>query len=784
MENYMLWRANFRRHKGSLAGIFTLIYLVCLALGTVLTVWSNSGSYVRSEMKRVGFGSLTAWVTEVPDMKKLVGDMEKLSEVERVESQRLIYSDYTVCGQESDSKGQLIASEPGENRYRIFTDDLAGHREEAVAIAPGQVYVSPSLISMFGVQKGDEIQFALGRSGRTASFVIQGFYEDPFMGSSMIGMKGFLIGTEDYEKLVQLIDGAGMNALAKEGAMLHVFAAGEDVSVSDLNRKLNEQTGLPAYTEFVHSEYALAGFMLILQQAFSGLMTAFVLVLLMTAMICIGHSLRSGIEADYVNMGILKTVGFTAMHLRQAQFMPYFAVILAGMAAGVAASVPVSRFVCDATLTTTGVRVPAQLPVGLYAGCCLVILILLACFVRLKTRMICQIPPVRAMRGGQTGSLSDTGDSEVRLLRLLPVCGRGIEWRLAFRQLVTGKRKYISACMVAVLLVFFASLVGRMDAWLGTDGKGMMDAFNPAEHDIGVQVFGDLMAEEAEAVVRSHSDITDQYLLAMPQVSVGGTNVTANVISEPERFHMMEGRTCERESEIVLTEFMAADLQVKPGDVITVRGDSGSGKYIVSGIYQCANDMGANVGMSREGYLKIGKEDPHLWCYHYYLEEPEKKAVIAEALEAAYGGDVHVHENSWPGLYGILAAMHMLVLVMYGMVIVFTLIVTILTGSRILASEQRDLAIYKSFGFSSARLRLTFVFRFALVAAAGSVVGIILAAVATDPLVASVMRLAGISNFSSAPGMIRMLFPAGVVIFLFAGFAYLVSGRIKRVSCL
>ena len=337
--------------------------------------------------------------------------------------------------------------------------------------------------------------------------------------------------------------------------------------------------------------------------------------------------------------------------------------------------------------------------------------------------------------------------------------------------------------MVAVLLVFFASLVGRMDAWLGTDGKGMMDAFNPAEHDIGVQVFGDLTAEEAEAVVRSHSDITDQYLLAMPQVSVGGTNVTANVISEPERFHMMEGRTCERESEIVLTEFMAADLQVKPGDVITVRGDSGSGKYIVSGIYQCANDMGANVGMSREGYLKIGKEDPHLWCYHYYLEEPEKKAVIAEALEAAYGGDVHVHENSWPGLYGILAAMHMLVLVMYGMVIVFTLIVTILTGSRILASEQRDLAIYKSFGFSSARLRLTFVFRFALVAAAGSVVGIILAAVATDPLVASVMRLAGISNFSSAPGMIRMLFPAGVVIFLFAGFAYLVSGSIKRVSC-
>lgn len=53
-----------------------------------------------------------------------------------------------------------------------------------------------------------------------------------------------------------------------------------------------------------------------------------------------------------------------------------------------------------------------------------------------------------------------------------------------------GKKKYISACLVAVLLVFFMSLVGRLDGWLGLDGKGMMDAFNPADHDIGVQALG------------------------------------------------------------------------------------------------------------------------------------------------------------------------------------------------------------------------------------------------------------------------------------------------------
>ena len=71
METTTLLKANMKRHKGSLAGIFILMLLVAAALGTVLTVWSNSGKYIQSEMQRAGFGELTAWVSGVPDMKTL-----------------------------------------------------------------------------------------------------------------------------------------------------------------------------------------------------------------------------------------------------------------------------------------------------------------------------------------------------------------------------------------------------------------------------------------------------------------------------------------------------------------------------------------------------------------------------------------------------------------------------------------------------------------------------------------------------------------------------------------
>lgn len=261
--------------------------------------------------------------------------------------------------------------------------------------------------------------------------------------------------------------------------------------------------------------------------------------------------------------------------------------------------------------------------------------------------------------------------------------------------------------------------------------------------------------------------------------AVNGVDFTINVIDQPERFHILEGRTCTAENEVVLTEFVAASFGVSIGDTVTVSGGKGSGEFTISGIYSCANDMGDNIGMSREGWLKIGNDDPRLWCRHYFLANPSQKAAITEALTTAYGGDVHVHENTWPGLFGIISAMRILIVVMYVMTAAFILIVTVMTSGRIISAEQRDLGIYKAMGFCTNQLRTAFALRFGITALVGSAVGVVLAAVFTDPLVSAVMKLAGISNFSSAPSVGSVPLPIGAVTVLFAVFAYLTSKKIR-----
>lgn len=778
MEDTILLMADLKRHKGSLSGVFILVLLVCTALGTVLSIWMNSERYLREEMERAGFGTLTAWVSNVPDMDALADNIADLEAVGNVDTQVVIYSDYTVNDQDSDSEGQLILHGTEDRRYKFFEDELSGYRGDIPEIRPGEIYVSPSMISMFGVQIGDEIRFQVARGGQAADFTVKGFYEDPFMGSSMIGMKGFLISEADYSGIIQTIRDTGIDALARDGAMLHIFQAdtnGEGVTVSQLNQLINENTELPQYLEFLHSGNAIAGFMLILQNAFSGFLAAFVVVLIFVVLIVLGHGIGSSIEANYVNMGILKTIGFTGGKLRRIQLGQYMLVILTGMVLGILAAVYVSRIVSAATLTTTGIRIPTDLPA---AWCFLIsglLFLVLTGFIVFKTGKLKRITPMKAI-GGEAFIYG------TRVKKGFPIRGNYLKYSMALRQLTAGARRYSGACIVAILLVFFASMIGRMATWLGADGKGMMDAFNPADHDIGVQIFGEHTPQEAEETVLSYTGITDRYLLAMQGVSVNGIDYTANAITDPERFHIVEGRTSKADDEIVMTEFVASDLGVAVGDTVTVQADLGSEEYVISGIYTCANDMGDNIGMSREGYLKIGSDDPAIWCHHYFLEDASQKEAIIVALDESYGGDVHVHENTWPGLYGIISAMQALLVFLYGMVAAFILIVTIMTGSKILSAEQRDIGIYKAVGFTSGQLRGTFALRFMIVAVLASIIGTILAAALTDSLVSIVMRMAGISNFSSGMTAGNTLVPSAVVILLFTGFAYAVSWKVKKVD--
>jgi hypothetical protein len=775
MEYITLLKANIKRHNGMLIGIFVLVFIVTVTLSAVLTVWSNSGEYVLSEIRRTGFGNLTAWVSDVPDISELKNDISDLRDVKEVKVQNIIYSDYVINGEKSDSQGQLFTLNSKVTEYKFFKSDLSGY-SDTPNIVSGEVYVSPSVISIYNAKIGDKINFSVARGGKDTVLTIAGYYEDPVMGSSMIGMKGFIVSYKDYNEMINIIESSDIDALANRGAMLHIFK--EDycnITASELNRIINDNTKLSEYVKFIYSESTICGFMILLQNVFCGFFAAFVIVLFFVSVAVLGHSISSNIDTDFVNIGILKTLGFTSKKLRQIQLIQYLSAIISGEILGLIVSVPIGKFVIDMMLTTTGVLLSANIPIYLCLLGFIVIFLLFIVFILCKTTKIGCVTPIKAI-------VYKESFSENCIDKPIFISDKHLKISLAFRQVVMAKHRYIGVCAVAVLLVFFASLAGRINSWLGYDGKGLMDAFNPADHHIGIQFFGNHDISEAESIVLSYTGIKESYLLAMPRVAVNGIDYTANVISKPESFHILRGRTCKADNEIVITEFVANDLGINIGDTLIVKGEKDSNEYIVSGIYQCANDMGSNIGMSREGYLKIGNDKAQMWCHHYFIFDTSKKQDIIEELETVYGGDIYVHKNSWSGLFGIINAMNILITFIYLISFMIIFIVTSMTADKMLFFEQKDLGIFKAIGFSVSQLRITFAVRFGMVAFIGSIIGVLLAEFFTDPIISRIMRLEGISNFVSNPTVGSALLPMAVVVTSFTVFAYLYAGKIKNVN--
>lgn len=775
MNTRKLLFANIIRHKGIMVGSFILMFAISCILGTTLSIWNSSEKYMKSEIARAGFGDITAWVSaDNNSLSVLADDIASLNSVDRVETQKIIYSSYMINDQKSDSDGQLIAVSQESPKYRFFNSNLGGYRQSLPIINPGEVYVSPSLISMFDVRIGDEISFQIARNGKNSVLKVAGYYEDPFMGSSMIGMKGFLISSSDMDEIQNTIESSGIDALAKTGGMIHIFGDTENFTrISDLRSDINENTDLLEYSEFVHSRNDILEFMMILQNIFCGILVVFTVVLIIVTIAALMHCIGGSIETDSKNIAILKAIGFTANQLRMVQIIQYIIPVTAGMISGVFTSFFAGKAAARMMVTTTGILVPATLPFFLCLFILVAILIMFAGFIWGVTSKIKRISPIRMLQ-------NHNYKVNEKITNISPVIPKSLNISLALRQVMSGKSRYINVFIISVLLVIFSSSICMVDVWLGSDGKGMMDAFNPADHDIGVQAIGTASAEELKEDILVFSDIYDSYQLAMQNVSLNGTDYTANVISQPERFHILKGKTCEQDNEIVITETIAENMQLNIGDSVSLRADKSGAEYIISGIYQCANDMGANIGISREGYLKIGQDDDRIWCYHYFLTDTSRKTEIKETLETKYGSEIYIHENSWPGLEGITSVMNLLLVLMYITVTLFIMIVTFMITEKIIFSEKRDFGIYKAIGFSVTRLRVIFSMRFAVISFAGSIVGSIIGFVCAEAVISPIMKVFGISNFSVNPSFIGNLMPLIFVTVMFTVFSYIAGSKIKE----
>lgn len=768
MKKYqMLLKAAWKKQKGSICGIFLLVSVLSLCLFSSLTLYVSGKNSVEAEMDRLGFGGLTIWVSDEKD--GLAEEIEGVPDVDKVICQPLIFAGYEINGSYSDNEGQLIVYD-GSVPYRFITGE--GKELSAPEIAQGTVYISPAMRSSFNVETGDTIQFELSRKDGIVSLTVAGYFADGFMGSSMIDMKSFLINGEDYAAMQEVFSNAAeVDVLGREGAMLHIFQKPESrLSTLDFHRAIQEGSDVSLYTEFTYKKESILNYMLLLQNILAGFLIAFSVVLFIVCIIVTGHSLSAVVEQDKKDMAVLKTLGMLGQGIRNVYLLLYGGVILAGLVPGLAFAEWIADGLAWGLVSSTGILITVKLPLLLSLLLLMAMIMLFAIFLILRTGKILKVVPMETIRG-------EAGGKPVRTA----IRRRFLEWDIALRELGFGKKNYIALFLIAVFLTIFLAVIGRMGTWLGPKGEGLMNAFSVADHDLGVQPFNrDVPMDEIERVIEWYSPIQETYELAMESVTVNGQEYEANVLNDTDWFHILRGRVCDGDS-ILITDTVASELQLSIGDTVRVSANGRTGDYQVSGIYQCANGMGSNIGMSMGGYSQIGNITGYIWCYHYILENGNMRDFAMNYLQEHYRG-IDVHTNSWSGLDGIVLLMHVLIVVIYLVAAVFIMVSVALISGKLLQAETGNMAVYKSMGLSTGRLRLSFSLRFLVVVMTGAATGILLSVVFTDGLIGRIFRSFGIGDFHSGFGAMGTLLPFTAIPFLFFLFAWAFSARLKQVN--
>lgn len=775
MDIITILKANIRRQKGSFFSIFILMMIVSLSLNAVLTISINSYKSDADALEHAGFGDMLVMLDASVKEKEseLIERVENHKEVEKVQVIPGICGNFKeINGRSNGNTVMLTRYDTANLDYRIFDKTGTEYNEEPKALQSGEMYLPICYSTIYGCKVGKKITFQM--DGKNVSYTIKGFFEDPFMGGSMMGIKTILISDTDMGKMLEKINTATTRSLS-EGMMLNIFRKeNRGLSYLKFEQELNKDTGIAGFAWISLGTGQAMEFMMILVKIFSGSLLVFIVLLLIITLIIMSHSIASSIEMEYVNLGILKAVGVMQGKLKLILMLQYLLGAVAGAIVGIPLAMPVIKMVNQITTPVVGILTPNHLAIVPCMGTLSGIMGCLVLFIWLKMRKLKEITPIRAICGGKE-SIYFSSPVE------MPVRKRGMAFWLALRQLTFNGKQYISAGVITGLLVFFLIMAGHMDAWMGEDAREFVNIFNVAEYDLRVHCYNDEIKDDVEKTIQSYSKIEHQYQAQNMQLMLEGCQIMCFVCEEPEEIkNVLEGRTCRYDNEILITRFVADNLELEIGDTVTVALNDKKEKYMVSGIYQCANDLGNNFAMSKAGYERIGTQ---VLGEVYCLEDADKAAEIGEKLNDIYGTDLSVLvDTEFNGMDTVAAAVKGISVLVYVLTLIFVFVVISLVCGKIFAKERQDYGIYKALGFTSGNLRRQLALRFVLVSLLGSLLGVILMQLFMNKCFGIMLSYVGISQVETEIEGLWVAVPIGMMAVVFFIFAYWKGRRIKKVQ--
>lgn len=656
---------NLKKAKGQYVSFGLIICLTAFIMNIALVLSFQTFSAYDSRFDELDTADVNFLIPQIQDADGLIAEVEAIDGVLSAEKHNGIFISVTVREfADSDFDMNTVFYNIDEERLLNLLD-LSGNSDQS----ENTVYIPMFMKELGGFAEGGNITYSI--DGRDYTWKIGGIVSEMQYGNYGTGLIGAYFPETAYEEFLREHES---QAVAE-----YCLKTTDDADLTQIKNALTDVLNDKGIAILSINDRA-AG-----KQTRTMVCTLLIVIFLALAAIILAVSIflssfriRSTIEDELAQMGVLKSIGYTSRLIIVSAVTPYTLVGVVTTVAGALLSYAVLPFVAGILAFQSGFSYTPVFDTAALLATVLIPTSAILLFSCVSAGKIRRLEPINAIRG--TAGKGGAGQNV-----LLAAVSFGIMVLISF----------------AGTLSFNVSV--RPDNFMRTLSEENPSVIFMAE---------DQKTQELKETLQGDSRVKLVLEYASAPVSFPNGSLTAFVCEDFSKVTndiCYEGKSPANENEIAVGSALADSYPV--GSRIEITAGEKKAVYTVTGLVQSVNNAGAVCQMTTEGYAKIGGLTNSLNVYLHaddegsvsateFIEEYEKKY---DALISSSVNYEQLSENGRMMYAGIVSAVAIVLFVIS--VLMVLLVLYVIIGSMI-SRRRQEFGIYKAIGYTSRQLTI------------------------------------------------------------------------------
>lgn len=727
---------NLKKAKGQYISFALIICLTAFIMNIALVLAFQTFGAYDSLFSELDTADINFMIPQFQDESGMIAGIEEIDGVSTVEKHNGVFVSATVRDfADSDFDMNTVFYNLDEARHLNLLNV-----SEYLKKDENTVYIPIYMKELGGFNEGGSITYSVGDTDHT--YEIGGLVSEMQYGNYGTGLIGGYLPSAAYEDFadehsehvvteysIRTIDNANLLQIKKD---ITEFLGGKGITALNINdRVAARQTRTMVCTLLIIIFLALAAIIL----AVSIFLSSF--------------RIRSTIEDELAQMGILKALGYTGHMIVHSVVWPYTLVGIISTVAGAALSYAALPGVAAILAIQSGFTYTPVFDIAALLIVVIVPVFVIFIFSYISAAKIHKLEPIDAIRG---------------------ITGKGN----------TGQNILLSVLSIGIMVLL--SFAGTLFYNVNVKPDNFMNTLSEESPSVIFMTQSDKMSELKDLLRNDgRAGLVLEY--ASVPVSYADGSLTAFVCEDFGKVTndiCYEGRSPAGEDEIAVGNMLAENYPI--GSKIEITSSDQSFVYVVTGYVQSVNNGGKICQLTKEGYAKIGGK---ISAVNVYLHDKNAEKFIEEYEEShdvLIASSVNYEQLSENGRTMYAGIVSVVIVILFMISVLMALLVLYVIIHSLISRRRQEFGIYKAIGYTSRQLTIMTVSRFtpivALSAVLSAAMGIWYLPVMNQAIFS---QIGAIKNHFEVPVWILLVF---AFIFIVVSFliSVLLAAPIKKIT--